>query len=365
MAGSPPVASPPDSPSEAETPVPDAPQVSWTHVGGSVLLSLLALGLVGYVTFDPQAFRNTLRYAQPWLLAGAVVMALTRIGFGGWRLSYVSQGRIDCAGGMRGQLAWYFFANVTPTLIGGAPVATFYVAHDEDLPIGEAGALMFFCMLLNWFWFLTAIPILIGAGAVVDLLPDVAGTWGNWTLFAYLGVLFVWGLGLTYFVLLRPRHLVALADWLFRLPVLRRFRDRGMQEMRSYFRRAKRLGTQPASFYGWGFLQTALLWLARYAVIVCIVRSLHAADAVLLFLRSAATLLVALVLPTPGGSGGLEGLYALFIGPLMPKVLMAPTLLLWRLLDYYLFIALGAYLFLHLVGPRSARCPSRDAGGER
>ena len=91
-----------------------------------------------------------------------------------------------------------------------------------------------------------------------------------------------------------------------------------------------------------------------------IVRSLHGADAVLLVLRSAATLLVALILPTPGGSGGLEGLYALFIGPLMPQALMAPTLLLWRLLDYYLFIALGAYLFLDLM--RTAPPPAVPDG---
>lgn len=31
----------------------------------------------------------------------------------------------------------------------------------------------------------------------------------------------------------------------------------------------------------------------------------------------------------------------------MPGALVAPTLLTWRLLGYYLFIALGAYLFLH------------------
>jgi uncharacterized protein (TIRG00374 family) len=103
------------------------------------------------------------------------------------------------------------------------------------------------------------------------------------------------------------------------------------------------------SFYGRGFLLTALLWLSRYAVIFFIVRSLHLADSVLLFLRSAATLLVGLIVLTPGGSGGLEGVYVLFIGPLMPKALMAPTLFLWRMVDFYLFIALGSYLFFRYI----------------
>lgn len=327
-----------------------------------LLVSLLALGIIAYFTFDPDAFRRMVQQARPMLLAAAVVMALSRIGFGGLRLSYVSQGRLDLASGTRGQLAWYFFANVTPTVIGGAPVATFYVARDGDIPVGESAALMFFCMLLNWFWFLTAIPLLAGAGFSVDLLPEAAGAWGFWTLLACFGALFLWGLAFTYFMLVRPRHLVELVDWCLRCPPLHRFRDRVMREVRSYFRRAKRLGTQSPSFYGWGFLLTALIWIARYAVVVFIVQSMHAADTLLLFLRSAATMLVGLLMVTPGGSGGLEGLYALFIGPLMPETLMAPTLFVWRLLDYYLFIALGAYLFLYQIqSPASSTSsPSRS-----
>ncbi len=338
----------PDPPADEESSQLSS-SLSVRHIVASVLLSLLALGVVGYFTFDAETFRQTLQHAHPWMLAGAVGMALARVGFGGWRLSYVSQGRLEIAGGLRGQLAWYFSANVTPTLVGGAPVATFYVAQDQDIPVGESAAFMFFCLILNWLWFLAIIPILIGSGFLVELIPEAAGTWGFRTLLTYFAALFVWGVGLTYFMLVRPRHLAVLVDWSLQLPLLRRFRDRGMREMRSYFRSAKRLGKQSVSFYGWGLLLTALLWLSRYAVIFFIVRSLHLADTVLLFLRSAATLLVGLIVLTPGGSGGLEGMYVLFIGPLMPKALMAPTLFLWRVVDFYLFIALGTYLFFHYI----------------
>jgi len=336
-------------PSERDSSNQEPTSVSSGQIIGSLLLSVLVLGIIGYFTFDPATFRETLRHARPLLLLAAAAMALSRIGFGGGRLSHVSQGRLDLASGTRGQLAWYFFANVTPTVVGGGPVATFYVARDADLPVGESAALMLFCMLLNQLWFVAAIPVLIGASFTVDLLPEAAGMWGVGSLFLCFGILFLWGGAFAYFTLLRPRSLVELADWWLQWPVLRRFRARGMREMRSYFRSAKRLGTQSLSFYGWGFLLTALIWLSRYAIVFFIVRSMHAADPVLLFLRSAATMLVGLIMPTPGGSGGLEGLYALFIGPLMPETLMAPTLLVWRLLDFYVFIALGAYLFLHQI----------------
>jgi len=335
---------------DADSSTEDSPSaVSVGQIAGSLLLSLIVLAVIGYFTFDPATFRQTVRDAEPLLLLAAVAAAAARIGFGGWRLSHASQGRLDLATGTRGQLAWYFFANVTPTVVGGGPVATFYVARDADLPVGASAALMLFCMLLNQLWFVAAIPVLVGASSFVDLIPAAAGQWGAWTLLATFVLLFLWGVAFAYFTLIRPRALVELGDWCLRWPLLRRFRERGMRELHSYFRRATRLGTQSFAFYGTGFLLTAGVWLSRYAIVYFIVRSLHAVDAVLLFLRSAATMLIGLIMPTPGGSGGLEGLYALFIGPLMPETLMAPTLLVWRVLDFYLFIALGTYLFLHQI----------------
>lgn len=339
----------------------DSTSASVRNIGLSLLLSLLVLAGIGYVTFDADAFANLLQHLHPGLLIAAVVVAFARLGFGGWRLSYISQGRLGIMSGTRGQLAWDFFSSVTPSVVGGGPVAAFYIARDRGIRLGETTAFMLFCVLLDQLWFLVAIPLLIGGSFYVDLLPEVAGAVGLWTLLAYFGVLLVWALAFAYATLFRPRLLVKLADWCFRWHYLRRFRDRVMREMRAYYRRARRLRTGSLSFYAYGFLLTALTWLARYGLVVLIVRSVYAAaDVVSLFLRSAALMLVGLAMPTPGGSGGLEGLYALFIGPLMPEPLVAPTLLTWRLLGYYLFIALGAYLFMDQL-QRHSSPPSPDA----
>jgi len=62
-----------------------------------------------------------------------------------------------------------------------------------------------------------------------------------------------------------------------------------------------------------------------------------------------AMLFCSVIMPTPGGSGGIEGLYVLFLGPLMPKAIVAPTLFTWRVLGYYLFVALGVFVTTHQV----------------
>lgn len=352
------VSSPPAEDTDSKEALRPRPSGSVRNIVVSLLLSALVLAGVGYVTFDASAFHRLIQHLRPWLLVTAIGIAFARIGFGGWRLSQVSEGRLSIWSGTRGQLAWDFFSSVTPSVVGGGPVAAFYVARDEDLAVGESAALMFFCVLLDQLWFLVAIPLLVLATFTIDLLPDAAGAVGLWGLLAYFGGLLAWSTVYAYATLVRPRLLVQITDWCFQWPYLRRFRETVMREMRSYFRRACHLGSRSVSFYVGGFSLTALIWITRYALVYLIVQSVHAADGLLLFARSAAMMLLGLIMPTPGGSGGLEGLYALFIGPLMPASLVAPTLLTWRLLGYYLFIALGAYLFLHQLQQMRAAGPA-------
>jgi hypothetical protein len=350
---------PADSPSPAFRDGPTEPgsdgssgraAVSLKNVLSSLLLSALVLGGIGYYTFDAAAFREMLGHIHPWLLGAAVVTTLLRVAVGGWRLSFVSQGRLDLRGGTRGQLAWEFFSAVTPSAIGGGPVTALYVARDRGITVGEATAFMLFCMLLDQFWFVVAIPVIVAATFALPVIPAAVGSVGMWTFLAYFGGLLGWSALFAYATLVRPALLEQVADWVFQWPYLRRFRERVLREMHAFARRARRLREEPLSFYVKGFLLTALTWIGRYALVLLIVLSVYpAADTLLVGLRTVALTLVGLAMPTPGGSGGLEGLYALFIGPLMPDALVAPTLLTWRFLGYYLFIALGAFLFTHQV----------------
>ncbi|MAB67094.1 MAG: TIGR00374 family protein, partial [Bacteroidetes bacterium] len=59
-------------------------------------------------------------------------------------------------------------------------------------------------------------------------------------------------------------------------------------------------------------------------------------------LRSLSMNLAFLVVPTPGGSGGVEGLFVLFQGPLIErKSFIGLAVFLWRIISYYISIALG------------------------
>ena len=316
-----------------------------------LLLSLAALGVVGYFTFDLSAFRRLLPQLNPWLLAAGVATVALRVFFGGWRLNYFARGKLGLHGGIRSQLAWDFFAYVTPSAIGGGPFASVFIARDRNLPLGEATSVILFSMLVDQVWFALTMPALLVCAMYVDVLPPSLGAVGYWSIVLFFLGFVTWVLLFAYSTLFRPQLLVRLVGRLFRLKWLRRFRARALAVMDDLQHRSAVLRTQPLAFYMKGFALTLLPWINRYLLSLFVIWSVYpSANGLLLFLRSAALHLGSLALPTPGGAGGVEGLYVLFFGPpLLPQSLVAPTLLVWRLLSYYLFIVIGIFITMRHV----------------
>ncbi|RMF62836.1 MAG: UPF0104 family protein [Bacteroidetes bacterium] len=342
-------------PAGPDVPADAPPSFSWYSILWPLLLSLGVLLVIGLLTFNPEEFRQMFHVLNPTMIGLAVLTVIVRVGFGGWRLHFVSHRRMSLMAAMRGQLAWDFASNMTPSLVGGAPLAAFYIARDSKttarpLTVGEVGAWMLFVMILDQIWFALSVPFVLTATLFMDVIPASLGKVGFWTSVVYFFGFMLWTAVFTYATLVRPEILERLSGWVFRIRGLRRFQDRVAREMQQYRRRAVILRGQPPSFYLKGFLLTLGTWMARYLLIVFVVWSVvpHL-DVLLALFRTAALTLGSLILPTPGGAGGIEGLYALFMGPLMPRGMVVPTLLLWRILGYYIFLFFGVFVTTHTV----------------
>lgn len=328
-----------------------APEAGGTKVGARsilwpILLSVAALAAVGYFTFDPAAFRDALRRLDPWFLAAAVAMVLVRVAAGGWRLNYLSRGRLGLRAGTRSQIAWDFFSYVTPSTVGGGPFASVFISRDRKMPLGEATSLILFAMLLDQVSLALTIPVLILCAPFVDVFPAALGTVGTGALGLFFFGYTAWVLLFAYGTLIRPQVLTWLIGGMLRIRWLRRFKTRALRVLSELQARSVVLRKQPLRFYAKGFGLTLVPWISRYLLAVFVIRSVYSgADELLIFLRAAALNLGTLALPTPGGAGGAEGLYVLFFGPgVMPSALVAPTLLVWRLLTFYVFILAGVFV---------------------
>jgi uncharacterized protein (TIRG00374 family) len=305
-------------------------------------LSLVAIAISIWLTYEPGAFATVTHALRPGFLALAVVALIGQVSFAGVRIRYVSRGRVPFPKAIRAELTWEFLSGITPSAIGGGPMTGLFIARENRLSIGEATAMMLYLMLADQAWFVILIPTILFAATQLPIFPTAVGTVGAGTITLYLLGLMGWAAFFAYATLIRPQVLSSVARWVVRFRPLRRFEHRVGEELVRLQRQSRILrGRSPVFFMGAVSL-SACVWTCRYLVLLFVAWSVVPGLEVLTFmLRAAALWLSALILPTPGGSGGIEALYLLYLGPLLPPGFAGPTLLTWRLLAYYMVLAIG------------------------
>ncbi len=350
----------PEAPKGSEGAVKDI-RLPFKNILWPFLLSLVVLILIGYSTFEPAAFKQTLSGINSGFLIATAIMVILRVIFGAWRFSFISRGKLNFIKGLRGQLAWDFFSNVTPAALGGGPFAAIYVAKDSKMRVGETTALVLFTILLDQLWAALMIPFILTSAVYIAVIPPQFGSVGTLAVIGYFALMLSWVGVFGYATLFRPELIERLSDRIFRIGLLKRFRQRVATEMNKMSEGARMLRAQPFSFFSKAFILTAATWIPRYLLPVFIVLSVFQdLEAFLFFVRGITMTVASFIVPTPGGAGGIEGLYVLFLGPMIPTALVAPTLFLWRFFGYYIFVAFGAFLFYN--GKQSQKDKNEPAG---
>ena len=308
-------------------------------------LSLGALGLVLWWTWEPGAFDTVRDSFRPGLFSLAVVVLAAYLVTGGLRFRHISNGVLSARDGVRGQLTWDFMSAVTPSAMGGAPFAAFFIARENGLAFGQVTSIMLFSMLLDQLWYATIIVTMYVAAIWLPVFPTGLGAVGIGTVALYLGGLLIYIGVFAYATLVRPDLIERIATWVVRWKPLRRFEDRVRREARRLRHQAKVLRSQPLSFYLKGAAYTFVYWMGRYGLLVIVALSFtRDLRPLLVAFRGAGLFLSGLVMPTPGGSGGIEGLFVLFVSPLLPEGYGGPVLIAWRFLTYYVVLALGLFV---------------------
>jgi uncharacterized protein (TIRG00374 family) len=305
-------------------------------------LSLCAIGISIWLTYEPGAFGTIRTSLRPGFLLLAALAICGQVAMAGVRIRYVSRGKLTYRNAVRAELTWEFMSGITPSAIGGAPGTGLFVARDNRLSIGEATAMMLYLMLADQAWFVVVVPTILFAATLVPVFPESVGAIGAGTITLYLVGLMAWAGFFAYATLFRPQVLTAVAHWVVRLRPLRRFETRVDAELVRLKRQSRVLrGRSPVYFVG-AVALSACVWMCRYLVVLFVALSVAPGlNAVQVLLRAASIWLSALVLPTPGGAGGMEGLFVLFMGPLLPAGFVGPALLTWRLMAYYVLVAIG------------------------
>lgn len=301
---------------------------------------MLSMGVVIYLTYTP----GILEHLKPKRLPGlilAIAVTLLKVYFSAEKIRFLADKAINRMASIRIALSWDFASAVTPSTIGGAPVATFAMTR-EGIKFGKSSAIILYGVLLDQFWYALAVPILLISGIYFEVIPDEIGLAGNITMFLIYAGLILYGMLLAYGLLINPASLKEILNTIFNWRFLRKYSAKVNSEAKNLESYSIQLRNKPISFVLKAFFLSTMSWLCRIAIPVIVVLSLLPGDEILLVLRSLSMNLAFLVIPTPGGSGGVEGLFAIFLGPLIERTaFIGLAVFVWRIITYYISMGLG------------------------
>lgn len=328
-----------------------APRVSGWKVLLPCALGLGATAWLLWREWDPAAF-------EQWHFGAAMCafLGVAALCMAGRDVGYMARIRLlSQEGGQKGLtwaaafrviMLWEFASAVTPGAIGGTSVALFFI-NREGVPAGRAAGMVLATSFLDELYFAVCFPLVVLLVGYAGLFADAPGLAAvAWTGYA---IKLAYILLLSYGLFVNPSGLRWLLLRLFSLPLLRRLRGR-VEHV------AADVETTANEYRGWGlrrwakaFLATILSWTSRYWVVNALVvaffglHHLDMAQHMQLFGKQLAMWIMMLVVPTPGGAGFAEWIFAEFLGRFIPAGAAALALC-WRLVSYYPYLVFGALL---------------------
>lgn len=246
-------------------------------------------------------------------------------------------------------MLWEFASAISPSIVGGTAVALFII-NKEGVNTGKSASIVLITALLDELFYVVFTPLVILISGTALLFPvememtlfgKTFGTMGIF-LIAY-SVIFVYSLFLIYAIFVRPRGFKWLLLNVFRLPFLRKWRQRMSDVGDEIIQASTEFSGKGIVFWLKAFGSTVLSWTGRFWVVNFLMLAFFSVgDHFLIYARQLVMWSILILSPTPGGSGIAEFVFSGFFGDLVPVGLAISLALVWRLVSYYPYLFIGS-----------------------
>lgn len=313
---------------------------------GAIFIGFALIAFIVYliVTGQVSQFINALANVQvPWLLVACLCMLLYLI-FGIAAYAIAVWLDPNSPVGIRDlisvEASGIFFGNLTPMMMGSTP-AQIYRLTKAGQNVGEAGATQFTRFIVYQFGLVVWGAILLAARLpfFVERYSDI-GALALLCIFSFGGHVGI--LLLIFAIALMPKTVIRVARWglslLARMGFARdkvdEWRSFVDEEVYSFLEKFKRAAAHTSSMLLTvviTMLQLAFFYLVPYFLMLAFGH--HDVDFLSVMAASAFVQLLSSAVPLPGGTGGAEGGFALFLGHFYGSASTAGYLL-WRLITF-------------------------------
>jgi hypothetical protein len=248
-------------------------------------------------------------------------------------------------------MLWEFASSITPSVVGGSGVAMF-ILNKEGISLGRSTAVVMVTALLDELFYIVTVPIvvlLIGTQHLfpVELSKTILGiTFSTKGIFVvgYVFILLLVTL-IFYGVFVNPQQLKKSLVKLFSIKILSKWQKKVVQLGDDLIQTSVELKNKPIQFWLKSFGATVFSWTARFWVVNFIILAFtDVSSHFLIYGRQLVMWVILLISPTPGGTGVAEFAFNGFLQDFIPVGLAGLLVVLWRLLSYYPYLFIGAFV---------------------
>jgi glycosyltransferase 2 family protein len=273
------------------------------------------------------------------------------------RIRVLSEKDLNWRQAFRVIMLWEFTSAITPSTVGGTAVAVVFV-HKEGISVGRSTSIVLATSFLDELYFVIMFPlILLIVGGKILFTTSLQGTGiallNNLVFVAIAGYLIIlaWVILVGYGLFIDPEKIKKTIIYIFKLPVLRRWKDSAAKAGEDIIESSHELKKQKISFWLKAFTATLLSWTSRYWVVNAILVAFFTInDHLLIFARQLVTWIMMIISPSPGGSGFAELILSRYISDTIPAdsvyvgSLALAIAIIWRIISYYPYLIIGASL---------------------
>lgn len=279
-------------------------------------------------------------------LVGAVGLLVIRDLAYMTRVKILSMGEFSWRSSLNVVLLWEFASAITPSVIGGSPIAI-YLMKREGMTLGRSASTVLATSLMDEFFYVLVVPLLIiiiGADAFIPGGLSATTEMG-------LRVMFFTGYGihcaitvLILFVLfIAPSTTRNVLLKIFRLPGLNRWGLKVEKATQEWMLASESLKGAKRGMWLKTLGVTFVSWTARFLILNAVLYIFFdSVQNLEVFARQLSLWIAMLVSPTPGASGIAEFSLPVFMQGV--AVVGGATVLVWRLLTYFIYLIIGALL---------------------
>lgn len=325
-------------------------QLSASKIILPIVLGILVIMYLVFRNFNLEEFQTIKWNRRLWTyLSIALLIYVVRHILISIRLKFLSDGKFTFKHSVELIAIWEFASSISPTSLGGSAVAVFFLSQ-EKISGAKAVSIVLYTVILDTLFFLISMVILLYIFGPTLVRPNMTNMfeWGGilfmvvWLFMLTYGIILVWGL-------YRPRVIRSILHFMAKLPLIRRFKKTLYQTGIDVVTTSQELRTKPFSFHFKATMLTLGGWITRFLCVNFVILAIVEMDwewmnQFLLYARSQTMYVMTQFSPTPGGAGVMEASFAGFFSDFVSKSVGTIGALLWRIITYYPYLIIGAFI---------------------